>query len=250
VEFLSNPIFQFIVSLVIGIIAIIIPSVVFLIRQVRRRIAYEVIANIPLTSIRDEAKGLVEILFNHRSINDAYLIILRIWNSGNIPIRPYDYLGPIKFDFGEEAEVLGFKVLETVPSTLKTITRLQFDNNQVALEPLLLNPSDSIKIQVLTTRFAGKISIIGRIIELNEIELETDVVGRVMVRRELILGGLHRVRGFCTGVLGLILGAWLTTVFLQKQVVDYQFLYLSTIVLGVLIGITWLLEKTLSRKDK
>ncbi|MGZ6356482.1 MAG: hypothetical protein ACXWOX_18060, partial [Ktedonobacteraceae bacterium] len=72
-------------------------------------------------SFQKELKDRVQLLFDKKPIENARLVLLKIWNSGNVPIQidDYDKNNPIMFDFGEHAEILDADVLETVPTHIK-----------------------------------------------------------------------------------------------------------------------------------
>src|SRR5437588_43714 len=71
---------------------------------VRKEITWKIISDTLVSPAHDR----VRILYNGETIDDARLVILRIWNIGNVPVLPQDYENnnPIEFDFGEKAKVL------------------------------------------------------------------------------------------------------------------------------------------------
>src|SRR2546425_7217887 len=118
-EFLSNPLWQFLVNVTIAILAIVIPVLIYRKKQNQRGITYQVISNTSILNFKEDIKGRVQVLFDNNPVGDVRLIILKIWNSGNIPILPNEHIDPIKFDFGNNVEILDTDVLETVPGDIK-----------------------------------------------------------------------------------------------------------------------------------
>jgi len=103
-----------------------------------------------------------QVLFDNKIVSDARLIILRIWNSGNVAITKEEYSRPIKFFFGDKTEVLDAEIVETVPKNINA--SLTKNLTTVTLEPVLLNPKEVIILKVLLTRYKGKLSVDARIV--------------------------------------------------------------------------------------
>jgi hypothetical protein len=111
VELLQNPEWQGIGAIIVFITLPL--SVIFFLKQRHRKnISYRVIADTPVLTIRKEIEDQVQITLDNQPISDARLVILKIWNSGNVPILPNDYVEQIAFHFGENAEILDAEVLE------------------------------------------------------------------------------------------------------------------------------------------
>ena len=118
-EFLAYPGWQLLMNLGIGFLTIIVSVLIFRKQQTRRGLNYEIISDTPILSIKAEVKDKVQILFDNKPVNHLRLILLRIWNSGNTPILPNEYIDPISIAFGEGAEIIDTDVLETSPSDIK-----------------------------------------------------------------------------------------------------------------------------------
>jgi hypothetical protein len=77
---------------------------------------------------------------------EPWIIVLRVANTGNVPIQADDFVVPLSVTFpvGEllSAEITGLHPRELAAS-------LRTDHQSVTLEPCLLNPSDLIEIQCL-----------------------------------------------------------------------------------------------------
>lgn len=166
-EFLRDPIWQF-VGAVVALVAFV-TSVFTLIRQrTNKAISFDVVNVAPLLRIQDEIKDKLQIIFEGRGITEAHLVVLDLYNSGTVPILPQDYFQPVSFDFGDpsETEILNAEILETSPSNMAvSIAR---KDSTIELEPVLLNPADSIRLKVLLTRVCGKIKGKWRIVGIKE----------------------------------------------------------------------------------
>jgi hypothetical protein len=167
-EFLRDPFWQF-ASAVLALVAIAISAVLYLLQRRRKALSYEVVSCTPLLSVREEVKGRVQIVFDDTSVSDAHMVVIRVLNSGNVPIIPSDYVRPVKFDFGEIAQILSAEVMETSPDNIEAC----IDPETLELMPVLLNSSDSIMLKILLARFDGTINMDGRIVGVKQIRTAT-----------------------------------------------------------------------------
>lgn len=126
-------------------------------KQIQRKaLSYEVISSSNILDIPSGFKDKLAIYYESKSIQQLYLIIIRITNTGNAPITISDYHKPISIGFGNKAEVLSFEILKQTPSNLGAVIKnIQSSSAeyQVLVEPMLLNVNDSFTIKTLITRF-------------------------------------------------------------------------------------------------
>lgn len=196
-DLLRDPIWQFIgviAGIVIGIITgFVLPLALFR-KQTRKNLMFTVISNtliLPILDVGDQARDKLQILFDGKPMSDARLVVLKLWNSGNVPIEIDDYenRNPIKFNFGDKAEVLNVEVLETTPSNLKSRVNasLKADRGNVVLEPLLLNNQDTITLKVLLSHLGNTITADEtRISGIKQIQFSNQVAERNMLKIDLI----------------------------------------------------------------
>lgn len=160
-QIFSSPVWSalgVIVAIVFGVI-----SVVYK-RRSRKALAYEVLSNVSLVTVRQELlkdnPDAIEIRYHGTLVNDVRVLVMRIWNAGNVPIVPSDYHKPIMIVV--DGKMLTAAITKSVPIELQNevLDRagLLPDNmSLVQLHPVLLNPGDSITIQVLLTDSLGVI---------------------------------------------------------------------------------------------
>lgn len=173
-EFLLAPAWISIFVSILGIVvALLLPIVLFIKQRDRKQISYEVTSDKSLLSIRKEVEGDVQVLFAGKPVSDLRQVVLKLRNTGNVPIEVKDYENnnPIEFDFGTKAEVLNAEILETIPMSLKDRAEasLELENGKVRFEPLLLNARDCITIRVLLAGFNGDLNVIARIAGVQQI---------------------------------------------------------------------------------
>lgn len=159
-DLLHNSFFQFVLLLIVI-------SIVFIKRK-RKSLAYGVIANEVLLSVKKEFKHRVEIFFKGIPVQHVRLILLRIINDGNVPIDSHDFERSLNFSFGQNTIVLSAGVLEIHPPTL--LPRLLVESDHVTLEPMLLNPKDIMTIKLLLGQHDGTIAPDMRVKGINEIK--------------------------------------------------------------------------------
>ena len=163
--FLRDEVWQFIGAF-FGLVAIIVTIVLYRTQRRRKALSYEIISRTPLLSIGDEIKGKLQILFDGKPVQDIHLIVLKIINSGNVPIVSTNYERPVNLSFGENSWILTAEVSETDPEDLRATVNIE--NAKVALEPVLLNGGDSITLKLLVSQL-GEINVDGRIVGVKDI---------------------------------------------------------------------------------
>lgn len=114
-------------------------------------------------------KGELQILFGGKPVQDVYLAVVRIINSGNMPIVSADYERLVSLSFGESAQVLTAEISNTNPESLQAV--VSTENNKVVLEPVLMKSGDSITFNMLVSQFSGQIKVDGRIVGVKSIRM-------------------------------------------------------------------------------
>ena len=170
-EIMRDPFWQFVTVAIIAIIAIIVTIILYLKQRQRKLLSWEIISNTPLLSIDEESKGDLQVLFAGKPVQYVQLIILKIINSGNVPIKSTDYERPIYLKLGEKALILTAKVTEKNPSSLET--PINNEGTRVVLEPTLMNEGDSFTIKMLVNQFDDQITVDGRIKGVKDIQKTT-----------------------------------------------------------------------------
>lgn len=162
-DILRDPMWQFggvFFSLMISFVALVISIRIYQKQRRLKEITYEVIANTSSQSAPNASTG-------------QHSLILKLWNSGNVPILPTDYVSPIVFEFGMGTQVLDTSVVETTPGIPKNTVPVKIRKSGVELEPFLLNSKDAITFKVLLDHFSGQIEPYSRIVGLREIRSRT-----------------------------------------------------------------------------
>ena len=98
VELLRDPLWQF-VGAIFGLVAIGIAILIFWLQRTRKSLGYEVISNTSLLTIKEELEGKLQILYEKESVNNVQLIVIKLINTGNLPIASNDYELPLRLIF-------------------------------------------------------------------------------------------------------------------------------------------------------
>jgi hypothetical protein len=141
-------------------------------RHKRKRLAYEIISNLPLFSVQREIKDRIKIYLDDTLVEKVNLVLIRIYNPGNDAITTRDFESPISVNLGDEAKILSVEISEKSPIDLPA--NISYDDNSVTLEPLLLNEKDSVTIKALVSRPQRAITVSARIAGVNSIEDRAD----------------------------------------------------------------------------
>jgi hypothetical protein len=154
------------VGTVLALLAILLSLILYYKQRQKKALSYEVLSATPLLSVGGEIKGRVKILFDDEPVEDVGLFIVKIRNSGSVPIIKTDYEHRIKLNFGENIKILSSEIIETKPKNLPAKIHLQ--EKKVVCDSILLNADDSLTVKVLVSG-SGDLSIDGRIQGVKEI---------------------------------------------------------------------------------
>jgi hypothetical protein len=122
-----------------------------------------VLSSTSLVSVRSEARGKIEIVYEGHPVGGVHLVSFSLANSGNVPVVRDDFERALIVELGPGATPLEdtIEVKEKRPSDLHP--NVYADGSRLILDPLLLNPGDSFSIAALVRDFTGPLTIDGRI---------------------------------------------------------------------------------------
>ena len=175
-EILSNSLVQFLVTVIVALVGIIVSVIL---EHRRKAVSYEVLSHIPLLSWEDELRKRMQILFEGKPVEDVSLFSYKFINSGNVPIASADYEVPISVNFGENARVLTAEITQRNPDNL--CIPIQIKGTYAVLLPALLNPKDWIKINLLVSKASKQPRIDGRIVGVRSISETPEIPSRIWV---------------------------------------------------------------------
>ena len=170
-ELLRDSVWQFIGAL-LALIAIAVSLVVFHKQNQRKRVSYEVLADIPVLTIKEENALGLQISFRGEAVEKPGLFFLRIHNSGNTPITSADYEHPIQVAFGDGAKILAAEIVDSSPQKLPI--KVSHGDSAASFSQSLLNPGDSFTCRILGSNLPDRYEVLGRIAGVSRIERLTE----------------------------------------------------------------------------
>src|SRR5688500_12158935 len=99
-DIFRDQIWQFI-GAILGLVALVATIIIYLLQRRKKSLVYEVVTSAPLLSMSDEVKGKVQILYEGSPVQLVHLLIINIFNDGNLGIQASDFERPLVFQFGE-----------------------------------------------------------------------------------------------------------------------------------------------------
>lgn len=96
----------------------------------------------------------LELRYQGRELDNLVQTLISVNYTGQETIQPEEWLAPLKISLTDNAPILFAQVHRTDPGSLRSDLSLTYDSSGIQIEPLLLNPDDSI--QILFLRGGGR----------------------------------------------------------------------------------------------
>jgi len=107
----------------------------------------------------------VEIIYKGEKIEDASAVTIVIKNTGSVPIQKADFEGSMKLDLPKSTGIVMAK-MSSEPENVKDQVKFGWNASRPSertIDPLLLNPGDTINLFLLVAGFQKNVEITGRI---------------------------------------------------------------------------------------
>lgn len=128
-----------------------------------------------LVSIRPEATGSIQIVYNGKVVSNPQILQITIKNSGNQSIMANDYSTLLLFSFDQQDEIIDVSVINSQPSNIgMNVNKTSL--YEATATPILLNPGDTVTVRFIVAE-SGNDSILshfhidGRIVGVKEVAL-------------------------------------------------------------------------------
>ena len=155
------------------ILPIIITVAIYLAQRKTKSFTYQIISENALIPFEDDIKGKLDILYQGNLVEEVYLVLVNLANSGNVPIPSTDFEDPVIIEFNKDAQILSNDVTETQPKLMKYT--IHGNDNKLKFDPTLMNQGDYITIQMLISKYKELVNVHGRIIGVSEIKQITEL---------------------------------------------------------------------------
>ena len=158
-----------IATITLGLAAIIVTIILFILGRKKKRLAYYIVSNTQLVGIENSIQDKIKILYDEKQVANVHLISIKFINNGNEPISVDDFDKPISIKYDSAVNILTYEVLEKTPADLDATIKER--EEFLEIKPLLLNPNDDFTINILASDFEGGLEISARIKGINKVEI-------------------------------------------------------------------------------
>lgn len=167
-EIFRDQIWNFI-GVIIACVTLVITVILYFFQKNKKGLSYEILSKTSLLTNREKLEGKIKILYENQEVKNVKFLEIKILNTGNVGIPSSDYEKPLRFIFEEKAKILTSEIVKSEPKSLTT--SLNIRQNEIILQPILMNSKDYIVIKVLVSNLINEEIIIdGRIKDVKDIK--------------------------------------------------------------------------------
>jgi hypothetical protein len=176
--------FKYLIAPIVTTIGILVSLILWLITFRRKEMSYEVLYDTPVLGVHDQMTERMHIVYGDDTVDNVYLIMVKVSNSGNVAVRAKDFDGKLAIQLPAASRVLNAGVAESNPSNLNERSLKDgvssqdlidsFGDARVDLRPVLLNKGDFITVKMLASRAEGPIAVSGHIEGIPSIKPQKD----------------------------------------------------------------------------
>jgi hypothetical protein len=116
----------------------------------------------------------LQVVLDGAKINSPYLSTIKLINDGSKPLVASDFEAPLEVRINNDRQFVRARILNTQPTGIPG--SLSFERSVVKLQPLLLNPKDSITLALITSGGQPGFEPHGRIAGVQKIGYEDTTV--------------------------------------------------------------------------
>lgn len=132
-----------------------------------KSLSYEIISKSEIFNFKNESFSGIQVYFDTTKVRNVNSSIIKISNDGDIPISKSEFDSKLVISLNQTVKILKSNINEKNPNDLNPI--LSVSNNQISIEPLLLNPNDQFVLQILTEGSIDSLFVNARIFGINSI---------------------------------------------------------------------------------
>lgn len=114
----------------------------------------------------DRLEG-IQVSIDGKPLHTPFVSVLELMNTGSRPILAADFEGPLKIAVAKPSVIVKAQLGSATPMSLEP--RVDIIESMAVVQPLLLNPSDVIRLTVVTADARPEYSIRGRIAGVQEV---------------------------------------------------------------------------------
>lgn len=136
-------------------------------KPVQKKLAYDLLLSEPLSAIDKVAVSNIRIRYPSDPLTHGRVFLIKLVNCGHIPIAQEDYVKPVLINFGNQTKVIKASIIDEHPADLAG--SIQVKDDGVQLNPLLLNPSDCLILEIITNSEKSYPQFTARIVGIRKI---------------------------------------------------------------------------------
>lgn len=136
------------VSAVAAVAALVIPLALFMVQQRESKaLTLETISSASVADLTDPALSVLKLTYNGDPVTRVTTATIEVSNSGTQPIQVADFERPLLIRFEAPSAVLAVTLTEREPGNLAPT--LSLSSSTITVVPLLLNPGDRFRVNVV-----------------------------------------------------------------------------------------------------
>jgi len=163
-----------------------------------KRLSYRIVNASPVVSIKDKTDKKLTILYDGKEAGEVDVVIIKIVNSGKRTINKTDFEKPVTIVPPPETSILTANLIQSEPKGIEV--KYTTDKSGVTIEPLMLNPKDSLVFKLVVSNFEGGIGVHTRIIGVSETLLPIYLEG---FRKRMLIPIARIIILLLPGIVGL-----------------------------------------------
>lgn len=160
---------KFVVTTLLSALAVALPILLWKADLSSKEISFEVVSSTGLDPAEKELVQGLAVNVDGEVVPMPFLSVLLIRNTGSRPIPSDDFEGPIEIRVQTPTKILRSEVADSKPPDLRP--QIHSAEGTILLNPLLLNPGDTIKLNILSSVAPPSFVVRGRVSGVPSIEV-------------------------------------------------------------------------------
>lgn len=173
------------VSLLLAALSIVISVIIFFAQRKYKSLSCEIVSETEIVMPYEECSEHLQILLQKPTHKQAHLVVAKLCNTGNLPIRIGDYEKSINLSITSSGKILSAEVVKTTPPNLPVT--LQTTDKCTQLNPILLNRGDTVVIKMVIVEYKYDIKVDGRIVGIHKITGRDTTFWKITILQSLSL---------------------------------------------------------------
>ena len=154
-------------EVMVGLVGIIVAGILAYLALQRKRLDLELISITPVMRFAKGLENKVQVLLDGKPVQDVYLIIFKLTNSGHKEIVVTDWDRPLSISFEGSGHILSAEITEKNSNSLAP--SLVVEGHTATLAPCLLNNGESMTIEFMVNEWNGDYKTDARVVGIKDL---------------------------------------------------------------------------------